>query len=62
MVKAVQKVAKEADELVIATDFDREGELIGLEALEEMLEVNPSLAAAKRPMPAPGSSAPATRP
>jgi len=28
---------------VIATDFDREGELIGLEALEEMLEANPEL-------------------
>ena len=43
VVKAIRKVAKEADELVIATDFDREGELIGLEALEEMLEANPSL-------------------
>ena len=43
VVKAIRKVAKEADELVIATDFDREGELIGLEALEEMLEANPDL-------------------
>src|SRR4051794_37252444 len=43
VVKAIKKVAKEADELVIATDFDREGELIGLEALEEMLEANPEL-------------------
>jgi DNA topoisomerase-1 len=43
VVKAIRKVAKEADELVIATDFDREGELIGLEALEEMLEANPEL-------------------
>jgi DNA topoisomerase-1 len=43
VVKAVRKVAKDADELVIATDFDREGELIGLEALEEILEVNPAL-------------------
>ena len=41
VVRAVRKVAKDADELVIATDFDREGELIGLEALEEILEVNP---------------------
>ena len=41
VVKAIKKVAKEADELVIATDFDREGELIGLEALEEMLDANP---------------------
>ena len=28
---------------MIATDFDREGELIGLEALEEMLDANPKL-------------------
>jgi DNA topoisomerase-1 len=43
VVKAIKKVAKLADELVIATDFDREGELIGLEALEEMLDSNPDL-------------------
>ncbi|HEX5376002.1 MAG TPA: toprim domain-containing protein, partial [Solirubrobacterales bacterium] len=43
VVKAIKKLAKEADELVIATDFDREGELIGLEALEEMLDSNPDL-------------------
>jgi DNA topoisomerase I len=43
VVRAVRKVAKEADELVIATDFDREGELIGLEALQEILDVNPKL-------------------
>ncbi len=43
VVKAIRKVAKEADDLVIATDFDREGELIGLEALEEMLDANPAL-------------------
>lgn len=43
VVKAIRKLAKGADELVIATDFDREGELIGLEALEEMLDANPQL-------------------
>jgi len=43
VVKAIRKLAKGADELVIATDFDREGELIGLEALEEMLDANPEL-------------------
>jgi DNA topoisomerase-1 len=47
VVKAIKKVAKEADELVIATDFDREGELIGLEALEEMLDSNPDLGSRK---------------
>jgi DNA topoisomerase-1 len=45
VVKAIRKMAKEADELVIATDFDREGELIGLEALQEMLDANPKLGA-----------------
>ncbi len=43
VVKAVKKLAKGADSIVIATDFDREGELIGLEALREMLAVNPAL-------------------
>jgi len=43
VVKAIRKVAEDADELVIATDFDREGELIGLEALREILEANPEL-------------------
>lgn len=43
VVKAVKKLAKTADDIVIATDFDREGELIGLEALREALEVNPEL-------------------
>jgi len=43
VVRAVRKVAKDAEELVIATDFDREGELIGLEALQEILDVKPEL-------------------
>jgi DNA topoisomerase-1 len=43
VVRALRKVAKDADSIVIATDFDREGELIGLEALEEILEVNPGV-------------------
>ena len=42
--KALRKQAKDADSVVIATDYDREGELIGLEALEEILDVNPKLA------------------
>jgi DNA topoisomerase-1 len=44
VVKAVRKLAKEAESIVIATDFDREGELIGLEALQQVLEVNPDVA------------------
>jgi DNA topoisomerase-1 len=43
VVKAVRKLAKAAEAVVIATDFDREGELIGLEALREALDVNPEL-------------------
>src|SRR5436190_3319559 len=46
VVKAVKKVAKEADEVVIATDYDREGELIGLEALEAIVEANPQVVGA----------------
>ena len=34
--RAVRKVAQDASSVVIATDFDREGELIGLEALSEI--------------------------
>jgi DNA topoisomerase-1 len=41
--KALRKQAKDADSIVIATDYDREGELIGLEALEEILDANPEL-------------------
>src|SRR5690348_550157 len=44
VVRALKKVAKDADDIVIATDFDREGELIGLEALQEVLDANPELA------------------
>ncbi|MFL5906038.1 MAG: DNA topoisomerase I [Solirubrobacterales bacterium] len=44
VVRALKKVAQDADDLVIATDFDREGELIGLEALHQVLESNPKLA------------------
>src|ERR671923_230187 len=42
VVKAIRKAAKGADQIVIATDFDREGELIGLEALEQVVEANPA--------------------
>src|SRR5829696_800566 len=45
VVRALKKVAKDADDIVIATDYDREGELIGLEALQEIVEANPNLAA-----------------
>src|SRR5262245_50309527 len=47
VVRALKKVAADATDLVIATDYDREGELIGLEALQEIVEANPELATAE---------------
>ncbi len=41
LVKALQKVSKGVDEVIIATDFDREGELIGVDAIHKIEEVNP---------------------
>ena len=41
--EAVRSLSKKADRVVIATDFDREGELIGVEALSLAFEANPSL-------------------
>ncbi|OGS46610.1 MAG: hypothetical protein A3K66_06155 [Euryarchaeota archaeon RBG_16_67_27] len=40
---ALRKLAEDADEVVIATDFDREGELIGVEALDIVRTVRPSV-------------------
>ena len=39
---ALQEVARGADEIVVATDFDREGELIGVEALEIIQGIAPN--------------------
>ena len=47
VVKAIRKLAKDASDIVLATDFDREGELIGLEALREAVDVQPNVAAAE---------------
>jgi DNA topoisomerase I len=41
--EAVRSLSKKSDEVVIATDFDREGELIGVEALSLAFEANPKL-------------------
>ncbi|HEY3374952.1 MAG TPA: DNA topoisomerase I [Candidatus Aquicultor sp.] len=43
IIKAMQKLAKDANEVVIATDFDREGELIGVDAANLIREVNPKV-------------------
>lgn len=36
IMNALKKLAEEVDEIIIATDYDREGELIGVEALEQL--------------------------
>nr|MDP9478802.1 DNA topoisomerase [Actinomycetota bacterium] len=41
--EAIRSLAKKASSVVIATDFDREGELIGVEALSLVFEANPKL-------------------
>lgn len=41
IIRSLKNLAKKADSVVIATDFDREGELIGSDALSCIQEVNP---------------------
>jgi len=41
----LRKLGKTEDEVIIATDFDREGELIGVEGLEIVQSVNPKIKA-----------------
>ncbi len=43
IISALKQVAKEADEVIIATDADREGESIGVEALNYIKETNPKI-------------------
>lgn len=43
IIRAVKKLAKEADEVLIATDYDREGELIGADARSVVWEVSSSM-------------------
>jgi DNA topoisomerase-1 len=43
IIQALKKVATEADEVIIATDYDREGELIGYDALQLAEEKNSQL-------------------
>ena len=45
IVTAIRKLGKAADHLTIATDYDREGELIGVEALNVVKKVNPDISA-----------------
>lgn len=41
IVNVIKSLAREADRIIIATDYDREGELIGAEAAEMIREVKP---------------------
>ncbi len=43
IVSALQSIVRQFDRVIIATDFDREGELIGLEALELLQKVHPKI-------------------
>lgn len=43
LVRALKRLGKEADQAIVATDYDREGELIGKEALDLLLEIHPDL-------------------
>ncbi len=45
IVTAIRKLGKAADHLTIATDYDREGELIGVEALNVVKKVKPEVRA-----------------
>ncbi len=47
IVAALQHLARQFDRVIIATDFDREGELIGLESLELLQKVHPTIAVAR---------------
>ncbi len=40
IIRSLKNLAKKADNVIIATDFDREGELIGMDALSMVREVN----------------------
>ncbi len=43
IIKRLEELGKQADEVIIATDYDREGENIGVEAIEIIRGVNPSV-------------------
>ena len=43
LVAELKKQGKKADEVIIATDYDREGELIGSDAVHEIQSVNPDV-------------------
>ncbi len=47
LIRSLKNLAKKSDSVIIATDFDREGELIGSDALNKVREVAPDLPVAR---------------
>ena len=47
IIRALKNLAKKASAVIIATDFDREGELIGSDALNQVRQVNPDIPATR---------------
>ena len=47
IIRVLKNLAKKSDSVIIATDFDREGELIGADALDMVREVAPDLPASR---------------
>lgn len=45
IIRSLKNLAKKAERVIIGTDFDREGELIGSDALRQVLGANPGLPA-----------------
>ena len=45
IINALRSLGKQANRITVATDYDREGELIGVEALKIAQEANPGLQA-----------------
>jgi DNA topoisomerase-1 len=43
IVNVIKKIAKEIESVIIATDYDREGELIGVEGLDIIRDLNPEI-------------------
>ena len=51
IIRSLKNLAKKADSVVIGTDFDREGELIGSDALLQVREVHPDVPVSVRATP-----------
>jgi DNA topoisomerase-1 len=47
IIQSLRSLAKKADDVIIATDFDREGELIGKDAADIVRDVNPNVPVAR---------------